>query len=308
MTPLARDLLTDLCSQIRIRDDAPQQQAKFLNHITRNAHFFDCPFDVWQMIMHLAASMYDAFEEYDRIDQRLAFLPAPITWIESEQPGFRDQPEYWQQKGGINKFIVADDGVSWNYTYRVAHVFISDGAITNMAQRYQVSYETPQRHPFRIWRVNSLDPLPLVHSGRKPLRYRSLKNPSGERAEFDEPVAALQDFIHYAALALINSPRIIGRKQHMPYERAERAMLKGIRMPPRFPLRAWTEIILKVALPEDRSGDKAHEAHLTGERCLHYCRSHLRVRFGLLEYVTGHWRGNPDLGVKRSRYKLERDD
>ena len=46
---------------------------------------------------------------------------------------------------------------------------------------------------------------------------------------------------------------------------------------------------------------------ITGERCLHYCRTYLRVRMGMLEYVEGHWRGNPALGMKRSRYRLEQE-
>jgi hypothetical protein len=46
----------------------------------------------------------------------------------------------------------------------------------------------------------------------------------------------------------------------------------------KFPLRAWTENILKVALPDDRTAEPSKEAHLTGEKCLHYCRTHLRVR------------------------------
>ena len=40
----------------------------------------------------------------------------------------------------------------------------------------------------------------------------------------------------------------------------------------KFPLRAWTENILKVALPDDRTGEPSKEARLTGEKCLHYCR------------------------------------
>jgi hypothetical protein len=47
-----------------------------------------------------------------------------------------------------------------------------------------------------------------------------------------------------------------------------------------------------------------HEAHYTGEKCLHFCRSHLRVRNGRLEQVKAHWRGNPSLGIKQTRYKL----
>jgi hypothetical protein len=109
----------------------------------------------------------------------------------------------------------------------------------------------------------------------------------------------------YAVLALINSPRVIGQRQHMPHERIEREKLKALGLVGKFPLRAWTEILLSVAPPDDRTGEPSNEAHLTGEKCLHFCRTHLRVRLGQLEYVEGHYRGNPALGFKRSRYKLE---
>jgi hypothetical protein len=112
-------------------------------------------------------------------------------------------------------------------------------------------------------------------------------------------------FICYAFLALINTPRIIGRRQHMPHERVEREKLKALGLVGKFPLHAWTEIVLKVAPPDDRTGEPSTEGHLTGERCLHFVRTFLRVRMGQLEYVESHWRGNPALGMKRSRYRLE---
>jgi hypothetical protein len=54
--------------------------------------------------------------------------------------------------------------------------------------------------------------------------------------------------------------------------------------------------------------EPASEGHLTGEKCLHFVRTFLRVRMGQLEYVDAHWRGNPALGMKRSRYRLEEGD
>jgi hypothetical protein len=121
----------------------------------------------------------------------------------------------------------------------------------------------------------------------------------------DDTLPLFTHFKIYAALALINSPRIIGRRQHMPHERVEREKLKALGLIGKFPLHAWTEIILKVAPPDERTGEPASEAHLVGEKCLHFVRTFLRVRMGQLEYVESHWRGNPALGMKRSRYRLE---
>jgi hypothetical protein len=155
------------------------------------------------------------------------------------------------------------------------------------------------------------DVLPLFGSGMKPQRCT-------KTAKFDEERGAVStsehtpcgdplDFWAYAALALINAPRVIGRKQHMPHERIEREQLKQLGLVGKFPLRAWTEIVLTVAPADNRTGEPSTEAHLTGEKCLHYCRTHLRVRLGTLEYVEGHWRGNPALGMKRNRYRLEKE-
>lgn len=105
-------------------------------------------------------------------------------------------------------------------------------------------------------------------------------------------------------LLIINTPKLIGRRQHMPHRGLEKRLLAKRKTLGNFPLQAWTEIKLEITPPRDASGDGTHEAHLTGERALHFCRAHLRVRRGRIEHVRGHWRGDASLGVKRSRYTL----
>jgi len=104
-------------------------------------------------------------------------------------------------------------------------------------------------------------------------------------------------------LPLINSPKIIGRRQHMPNVGLERRLTRGLGAG-KFPLHAWTEILLQVSKPVDIDDGEPHEAHLTGRRALHFCRKHIRIRNGQLEYVRAHWRGDPALGIKRSRYTV----
>ena len=108
----------------------------------------------------------------------------------------------------------------------------------------------------------------------------------------------------YAALAIINTPRMIGRKQHMPHRGLERQLLRSSPGIGSFPLRAWTELTLSVSAMMTEADGTDHEAHYTGEKCLHFCRAHLRVRNGRLEQVRAHWRGNPALGIKQTRYKI----
>jgi hypothetical protein len=109
----------------------------------------------------------------------------------------------------------------------------------------------------------------------------------------------------YGLLALINTPRLIGRRQHVPHAGLQKKMAAAKGMVGKFPLRAWTELKLFVSDIGTRADGTVHEAHYTGERCLHFCRAHLRIRNGQLERVKPHWRGNPALGIKQTRYTVE---
>lgn len=128
----------------------------------------------------------------------------------------------------------------------------------------------------------------------------------GEREQggFVDPIAPQAVHLILAALAIINTPRIIGRQSHAPHRGLERRLLSMRGVIGKFPLHAWTEIKLKVADIRD-ADDEPEEAHYTGERALHFCRAHLRVRLGRVEIVRSHWRGDASLGIKRSRYVME---
>lgn len=104
-------------------------------------------------------------------------------------------------------------------------------------------------------------------------------------------------------LAMINTPKIIGRRQHMPNASLEKKMLRG-RGGVKFPLHAWTEIKLNIAKPVEIDDGLPHEAHLSGSRALHFCRAHIRVKNGRIEFVTHHWRGNAAMGVRNTRYRV----
>lgn len=105
-----------------------------------------------------------------------------------------------------------------------------------------------------------------------------------------------------AFLSLINTPRIIGRRQHMPHAGLQRQMARAKGMVGKFPLHAWTEIKLEVMSKPAPEGEYA--THLTGGKALHFCRAHLRIRLGQVEIVSAHWRGDPALGIKQTRYSV----
>jgi hypothetical protein len=314
MTPLAAELVEDLYSKIYFRPSNPVDGSTEQEHLrsvfwtcAHQCKFFECS-EVTQIAYPIAKKMRDAFDKYDKVDQRLAFLPAEWTWIEIESPGYGDQNQTDEERASlINEYQIY--AKPWTYTYRTAFILIAGHGVTHMAtKRLHLSYETPRLPGPRIWRVRELPPLPLVHSGLKPQRTMAVESADGRVThQYDKPTSRADDFTMYSLLALINSPRIIGQQTHWPHQRDERERLKKMKLVGKFPLRAWTEIVLKVAPPENRSDEPEEERHLTGERCLHFCRTYLRVRNGQLEYIDGHWRGNPALGMKRSRYRLERD-
>lgn len=126
---------------------------------------------------------------------------------------------------------------------------------------------------------------------------------------FDEYVGEInigvQDLLAnvHSLLILINSPQIIGRSVHMPNAGLERRLRRaGVG---KFPLHAWTELKLEVNKPIEIDDGEPHEAHLTGRRALHFCRKHIRIRLGRLEYVSAHWRGDAALGIKRTKYEVK---
>lgn len=229
-------------------------------------------------------------------DGRFAFLPAPKTWLEwkgesenSEGTGVDDHAALLEER----------DDDSFDVTYFARH-------------RWK-GYET--------FYVSCLGPdksvLPNPMSGEaNEIQISKVNLPIGSSLSTEEErrevvlrqaatgVYRPTPFQIYAALALINTPRLIGRKQHMPHRGLERKLANADSIIGKFPLHAWTEIQLSVADIGTRADGSEHEAHYTGEKCLHFCRAHLRVRNGRLERVTAHWRGNPALGIKRSRYAV----
>jgi hypothetical protein len=105
------------------------------------------------------------------------------------------------------------------------------------------------------------------------------------------------------AMAMINSPKIIGRTQHVVNGTMQRKLNDKYGVG-KFPLHAWTTIKLEVGKPPEIDDGEPQESILTGRRALHFCRTHLRFRLGKLEYVREHWRGDAAIGIKRSRYEV----
>jgi hypothetical protein len=116
-----------------------------------------------------------------------------------------------------------------------------------------------------------------------------------------KPVVLLRNL-----LKLINHPRVINQQTFNPHAGLQKKLIAAKAMTGKFPLKAWTNLTLKCGEPpEDKSGVAPKKTILSGARCQHWVISHRRVIGGVERIVKGHWRGDPSLGIKRSRYILE---
>jgi hypothetical protein len=141
------------------------------------------------------------------------------------------------------------------------------------------------------WLVGSL---PLMETDEDTL---GVFNPVIEPADLKASM-----IVAYVLLAFINTPRVIGRRTHLPHAGLQRRLARALGIQGKFPLNAWTEIKLDVRPPRDESDAAPREGWLSGQKALHFVRAFLRIRLGKLELVSPHWRGDASLGIKQSRY------
>jgi hypothetical protein len=266
VTPLAYKLAKQLVLPVKRRE--PFWAANFpnLRRALTDIHCFEVSAAI-PMIEELASSTSSMSEDQcDAFFGRMCFLPAPKTWLEWRHPGV----------GQRIALLLTERKDDW----ADVEIFFDGSEIRTAGYAGKISLNDS------TWSCPGVDVA-------TPKEWEIL------------PGKAINGFLaaaHYI-LVLINTPRIIGRRQHMPHRGIERDLTAKMGRG-KFPLHAWTEIELKIAKPTEIDDGEPHEAHLTGRRALHFCRAHLRIRLGRLEYVTSHWRGDPALGIKQSRYKL----
>lgn len=214
---------------------------------------------------------------------RLAFLPAPVTVLDSGYT-LKDSAGVPLQTRSADMLIETAGGrmadvyclTAREHCHHATDAIVPVGRIWLQEDAEVSGYAIPVSPEEDLRRWEGSDPPRMAYASRK--------------ADI------------YAELALINTPRIIGRRQHMPHSGLQRRLAAALKMPGKYPLRAWSEIVLEVHAPEVARGE--FEARLTGGKALHFCRAHLRVRNGKVEFVSAHWRGDPALGMKQTRYRV----
>lgn len=266
MTPLAHEIAADLCRSPRERKIAR------LSFSLDEFHFFECS-QVLDAAIAMTADEWGREAELSSGD--LAFLPADKTWIEFKEGGARCafaleiNPD--KTTANVRTILTMEDG-------RVVEdkdnhqIILKESLLAGVVGGIHTPLSSNVLSDCEILLVSRID---------------------------DRTTQLI-----YVLLAMINTPRHFGRRQHMPHrglERRLRAARGGIG---RFPLQAWTELSLPVGLPKDITAAPSAEAHFTGGRALHFVRRHMRVRNGMIEYVKPHWRGDAALGIKQTRYAV----
>jgi hypothetical protein len=195
------------------------------------------------------------------LEQSAIFLPCPRTWIE-----YRD-----------------------NFGQRQA-ALLSVGL-----EKIEVMHCTESKDG-RLFSDVLLGGLPFVRrpAGRALIEYQN------EEIRF-EMLCDFGENLLLACLALINTPKITGRRSMDSAQFGPTAQPKAMM----FPLNAWTEIVLNCSMPDD-AWSEAPCSRKTGKpQPWHYRRAYRACHFGREIHFEGYYAGNPAFGIRLSKYRVE---
>jgi hypothetical protein len=272
LTPFAHKIVSELTLPAR---DRTFRDGANIAYDLAEAHCFECS----EIVPAMMACFEDKPDVFAKAQTRYAFLPSPRTWIEYKTPfgriGYYLTTE--RAEGMVfGSVAVWEDGTFQSVPAMFSFPLFFEGEEANIVQFYDLNHAPP----------------PEVFS---------VLEGGPQHARFAEVVGVL-----FGLLAFVNTPRVIGRRQHMPHAGLQRKLAHARGTVGKYPLHAWHEVKLDIAPPRlDRSAiGSPHETRLTGAKALHFVRCHLRIRLGQLELVSAHHRGDPALGIKQTRYRL----
>lgn len=320
MTPIAMKIANQLTLPLKQRTF---ENERVLSLFSQEMHCFD--------ITAIAGPIGDVMDEgnvWPDVASMLPdlFLPSPITWLEMKTPNGRSA--YVIEKDGdwFSLSIVVDSATPQAFefaTYRPCTVLESpDRVKVEMAEEPVLFFEDKkgdvanadvvlhEAEAVSILSGKGANPVyakeqigfarrrgALAHFQIKAKEYQI------ERAEAYAEAQRLGKaaiVLTTLALDLINTPGIVGMKQHAPHRGLARKLsAAGVG---RYPLQAWSEVTVKTHTVFD---DGEYQSGDTFRKCLHFVRAHRRhYRSGHETIVRAHWRGDPALGIKRTRYKV----
>jgi hypothetical protein len=216
----------------------------------------------------------------DELYYNTSFLPHPKTWLEWIEPKGRGRV------GLLLTHVPAIvgpqdlDGAGQPSAWAEVRIFKKGGfsvAPQGFFPLYDTDYERPEDFPdMGMWYS------------------------CGEKEDQINQNTALGKIVRLA-VTLINSPHVVIMRERRCKKEFARKVARVI---PNFPVHSWHEVRLHVRKPREVDDGQPHQDIITGQRALHYVRKFMRIRLGRLEHVRAHWRGNPDIGVHHSDYRV----
>lgn len=263
MTPIAHALAMDLMQPVKKR--------RFAKTASIVRPFDDLHCFEMTAVDEAAQSLADAIVS-KKPSGKLAFLPAPRTFIETGLPSDVAATNTLGVKRSGILLETREDGQS---AAMIPVVALRDGQIGTHGEAFTLPLNAAADGTV-WWNKDNWHSTDVEASGAASLAY--------------------------VYLAMINTPRIILRHSHQPHKGLARAARAASFQPPR----PWHEIRLEVRPPdlEPRGHNTNAVETLAGAKALHFVRCHLRFRLGSLELVTAHWRGDPAFGITQTKYAV----
>jgi hypothetical protein len=325
MTPLAGKIANQLTLPIKRRTF---ENERVLSLFSQEMHCFE--------VSAIAGSIGKAMDEanvWPDVASILPdlFLPSPVTWLEFHHDGKRIGYIFERHDDWFHLTIVMDATEAGKTVHTFDFANFRHCSILESPDRVKIELMDA---PTFVEALSDSDALPtpqfleneamllkcsngsLTESEVKPENIAFAKARRellefGYKAKLDELERAsvwhdAAGLAHHAiafgvlALDLINTPGVVGMRQHAPHIGLAKKLAKiGTGS---YPLRAWSEVTIKANTIYD---DGEYESGSTYHKCLHFVRAHHRhYKNGKLAVVRAHWRGDPALGIKRTRYRV----
>lgn len=319
MTPLATKIAKELTLPIKQRrfDD----QANVLSLFDQDMHCFE----VSALTNSVNTVLDDPLDDNDMegawdVWNELAtmvpgmFLPSPVTWLEQVFGGHRMACVIREHGSGFSLTTVHDGprgGCSIDMCKFRARGLLEAGDRIDVFDLADL--EDDDGESFKVDTSKLLQGLTpetatpelmnRILAGRDMamLRVDQLDRRIERGNHMIDFTGAAHRFIGMCVLTLdlINTPGLIGLRQHDPHRGLARRL--AAYRSGSYPLRGWSEVVLKHQTRFAEAGE--HHTGATFHKCLHFVRSHLRhYRDGKVTVIPAHWRGDPALGIKRTRY------
>ena len=246
-----------------------------------------------------------AQQAYDRgnIVESLAFLPAPVTWLEqryTREDGKQALQAYLLVDQGNNTATVTST-VGIDINGRTVFLPVSLGSLRLLdaadpdGWAIDLTLETQGVDTVDYARNQARDLFPLRSGVRVEPR-------EGRDLDVQLEDAHARSWQLYATLSLINSPRIVARSEHKASSGLGKFLNRKGAGP--YNLLPWHEVFLDITPPPEATEADGGGSRLTGPRALHFCRQHIRIKRGKLEMVRAHYRGSADVGVAQTQYRV----